>query len=190
MAMPATDSVESPTTNGNNRSLIFTYGTLKRDFPNHYLLQDLIGKNDAVYLGTFITIDEFPLVIGPHGIPYLLNLPGSGHRVSGELYAVSARGLVRVDELEGTSVGHYERLPILVRAESVGEGCGDGAVVNAEAYYAHRSYAEEMWRKKGEKGLNAYAAEVAKEYVKRENRPKDRSFVDDIRLFLSSSSSS
>ncbi|KAJ1443124.1 Gamma-glutamylcyclotransferase, AIG2-like [Sesbania bispinosa] len=37
---------------------------------------------------------------------------GSDQAVHGELYSVSARSLARMDELEGSSRAHYERLPI------------------------------------------------------------------------------
>ncbi|CAN6858763.1 unnamed protein product [Brassica oleracea] len=30
---------------------ILVYGTLKSNHPNHFLLEDLISKNDAVYVG-------------------------------------------------------------------------------------------------------------------------------------------
>ncbi|KAA8525872.1 hypothetical protein F0562_007727 [Nyssa sinensis] len=171
------------------RNIIFTYGTLKRGFFNHSLMEDLFQTNDAVYLGAYSTVHELPLVCGPHGVPFLLNLPGSsGHRVHGELYAVSDRGLARLDELEGTNIGRYERLPIQVRAESDVDG-GD-VVVEAEAYYAHRSFAEDMWRTKGRVGFSVYMEKQAKDYVKRDARPRDRSFLEEIRLFVSSSSTS
>lgn len=156
--------------------LIFTYGTLKRGFPNHSLMQSLIDQNDAVFQGTHVTLHSYPLVCGPNSIPYLINLPGSGHRVKGELYSVSTRGLVRLDELEGITLGHYERLPIQTQAE-------------AEAYYAHRSFGEELWEKNGREGLSEYTEREASGFVRREDRPKDRSFVDEVRFFLSSSSS-
>ena len=162
--------------------LIFTYGTLKRGFPNHGLMQSLIDQNDAVFLGTHVTLHSYPLVCGPNGIPYLINLPGSGHRVKGELYSVSTRGLRRLDELEGTALGHYERLPIQTQAEAEAEA-------EAEAYYAHRSFGEELWEKNGREGLSEYTEREASGFVRREDRPKDRSFVDEVRFFLSSSSS-
>ncbi|XVE57433.1 hypothetical protein DITRI_Ditri04bG0090600 [Diplodiscus trichospermus] len=81
------------------QTLIFTYGTLKQGHGNHYLMQDLICRKDAVFLGAHVTHQPHPLVIGPHGILYLINLPGYGHRVKGELYSVSTRGLVHLDEL-------------------------------------------------------------------------------------------
>ncbi|XP_057970036.1 putative gamma-glutamylcyclotransferase At3g02910 [Malania oleifera] len=166
------------------RTLIFTYGTLKRGFFNHTLIETMALTGDAVYLGPRRTVEKYPLVCGPYRVPFLLNLSGSGDRVSGELYAVSSRGLARMDELEGTSCGHYERLPI-----EVAGGIGDdgGGVTCAEAYYAHGSYATELWKKSGEKGLCAYSEKEAKGYVKRMDRPQNLTFLDQIRLFVASS---
>ena len=117
-----------------------TYGTLKRGFPNHGLMQSLIDQNDTVFLGTHVTLHSYPLVCEPNSIPCLINLPRSGHRVKGELYSMSTRGLDLLDELEGTALDHYERLPIQTQAEAEAE---------AEAYYAHRSFREELWEKNG-----------------------------------------
>ncbi|KAB1205300.1 hypothetical protein CJ030_MR7G012064 [Morella rubra] len=177
-----------------HRSLIFTYGTLKQGFSNHTLMQELIRTGDAAFLGTCRTAESYPLVCGPYRVPFLLNLPGCGQCVDGELYAVSLKGLSRMDELEGTNRGHYERLPIKLEFES--HDSTDGAAINttcaaeelarAEAYYAHRSYAMEMWRKNGKKGLSAYTEKETKGYVKRKDRPQHLTFLDHIQLFLSS----
>ncbi|TKY67893.1 putative gamma-glutamylcyclotransferase [Spatholobus suberectus] len=183
-------------------TLIFTYGTLKRGFSNHTLLQDLVRTGDASFVGTYRTAHKYPLVCGPYRVPFLLNLPGSGRRVRGELYSVSTRGLARMDELEGTSRAHYERLPIkAVPAGEEGEGDGDGdeeeeevvdgeaaaaGLTCAEAYYAHRNYAMEMWKKNGKRGLSCYSQKETIGYVKRKDRPQHLTFLDHIRFFLSS----
>lgn len=181
----------------NNRALIFTYGTLKRGFSNHPLLQDLIRTGDASFVGPYKTAQRCPLVCGPYRVPFLLNLPGSGHRVHGELYSVSARGLARMDELEGTTRQHYERLPVKLVPAAEGEEAEDddveeeeeeAAVITcAEAYYAHRNYAMEMWKKNGKRGLRCYSQKETKGYVKRSERPQHLTFLDHIRVFLSSS---
>lgn len=123
-------------------------------------------------------MEPFPLVIGPYGIPFLINLLGSGYRVPGELYAVSDRGLARLDELEGIERGHYERLPVNVVS-------GDGQVVAVEGYFAHRSFGEELWRKNGEQGLREFSKEMGGEYVIRADRPLGSNFVDDVWKFIS-----
>ncbi|GJW32844.1 putative gamma-glutamylcyclotransferase [Tanacetum coccineum] len=156
-----------------HQTLIFSYGTLKRGFANHPLIQSLISQNDAVFIGTYTTDLHFPLVQGPYGVPFLLNFPGSGqHRVRGELYSVSDHGLEKLDDLEGITLGHYERLPVKVVADE------NGTVVEAMAYYGHRSFADDMWRKCGRVGFGEYSHELEKCYVKRDLRPKDTMFED------------
>ncbi|GLT95271.1 hypothetical protein SLE2022_129630 [Rubroshorea leprosula] len=185
-------------------TLIFTYGTLKRGFSNHILMQELMRTGDAAFKGTYLTVEKYPLVCGPYRVPFLLNMPGSGNRIMGELYAVSAQGLARLDELEGTTRGHYERLPILILpAENEdgdfgidgeilsgcsGETLSRGGVTCAEAYYAHRSYEKEMWRRNEGKGFVTYSEKEAKGYVKRKDRPQNLTFLDHIRIFVSSPS--
>uniref|UniRef100_A0A0D9W1J3 Gamma-glutamylcyclotransferase family protein n=1 Tax=Leersia perrieri TaxID=77586 RepID=A0A0D9W1J3_9ORYZ len=164
------------------RTLVFTYGTLKRGFSNHGLLQDLAVNSDATFVGAATTAARLPLVCGPYRVPFLLNLPGSGHRVSGELYAVTAKGLERLDELEGVSRSHYERLPVSVLL-------AEGAQVDAVAYYAHRGYADDLWARSGEKGFPDYSPAVAAGYIRRKDRPQQLTFLEQIRVFVSSPSS-
>ncbi|XP_010558617.1 PREDICTED: putative gamma-glutamylcyclotransferase At3g02910 [Tarenaya hassleriana] len=170
-------------------TLVFTYGTLKRGFSNHVVMQDLIRSGDASFRGVYRTLDKFPLVCGPYRVPFLLNFPGSGHRVIGELYAVSPRGLARLDELEGITLGHYVRLPIRLEKKDDREGEGEGEGSErcvGEAYYAHKSYDEEMWKRNGRRSLGAYTEKEARGYVKRVDRPQHLSFLDHIRIFVSS----
>ncbi|XP_062213060.1 putative gamma-glutamylcyclotransferase At3g02910 [Phragmites australis] len=163
------------------RTLVFTYGTLKRGFSNHALLQELARGGDASFVGAATTASRLPLVCGPYRVPFLLNLPGAGHRVAGELYAVTPRGLERLDELEGISRAHYERLPISV-------DLAEDARVDALAYYAHRAYADDLWRRSGEKGYPEYSHAVAAGYLRRKDRPQDVTFLEQIRIFVSSQS--
>ncbi|XVF51988.1 hypothetical protein PTKIN_Ptkin04bG0228900 [Pterospermum kingtungense] len=164
------------------QTLIFTYGTLKQGHANHYLLQDLIRQKDAAFLGTHVTHQPHPLVTGPHGIPYLINLPEHGHRVKGELYSVSTHGLVRLDELEAISIGHYERLPIQVCEKDHG---GGGVLVAAEAYFAHRSFGERLWERQGKVGLNEFGEIEGNQYVRKEDRPDQGSdILRDITSFV------
>ncbi|XP_017521849.3 gamma-glutamylaminecyclotransferase [Manis javanica] len=80
---------------------VFVYGTLKTGQPNHKVLRD--GANGrAAFQGQGRTLEPHPLVIaGEHNIPWLLNLPGRGLRVLGEIYAVDERMLRFLDEFEG-----------------------------------------------------------------------------------------
>ncbi|KAL8543580.1 hypothetical protein ACS0TY_004228 [Phlomoides rotata] len=160
---------------GDDVSLIFVYGTLKRGFYNHRLIEELIRTGDSAYVGAFTTVEAFPLVCGPHGIPYLINLPGSGHRVRGELYSVSSGlGRGRLDQLEGVEQGHYQRLPVAVEGE-----------MRAEAYFAHEGFGEALWKRCGEVGLSEYSVEMGNKYVSREDRPPHSTFIQDIHNFIS-----
>ncbi|XP_057546953.1 putative gamma-glutamylcyclotransferase At3g02910 [Amaranthus tricolor] len=167
--------------NSGNR-LIFTYGTLKKGFSNHRLMEDLINTGDAFYIGSYRTTKKYPLVCGPYRVPFLLNIPGEGNRVWGEVYLVSGKALTRLDELEGTTRGHYERLPI-----EIADLPGDLGFDAVEAYYAGSSYANEMWKRNGENGFVCYSSKEATGYVKRADRPPNLSFLDHISVFLSSS---
>ncbi|CAH8309849.1 unnamed protein product [Eruca vesicaria subsp. sativa] len=184
MTTPPTTTITSKTT------LVFTYGTLKRGFSNHVLMQDLIKSGDASFKGVYQTLDKYPLVCGPYRVPFLLNKPGTGHRVTGELYAVSPRGLSRLDELEGITRGHYVRQTIRIAA---GEKQGGDLETEqqeesylVEAYYAHKSYEEELWERNKGRSFGAYTENEARGYVKRKDRPQHLTFLDHIRIFVSS----
>ena len=85
--------------------LVFVYGTLKRGCHNHGLLQ----RTRAEFISTGRTASKFPLVVD--GLPYLLDMPGKGHRVEGEIYRVnSAEGWSALDRLEGHPRFYQRRL--------------------------------------------------------------------------------
>ncbi|CAE6215402.1 unnamed protein product [Arabidopsis arenosa] len=170
---------------GSHKNLIFVYGTLKRNHRNHFLLEDLISTNDAVYIGQRTTRLQYPLVTGLYGIPYLINKSGSGQKIRGELYSVSKHGLVRLDELEGIKVNHYERLPIEVIDEEDEEE--SNVVVLAEAYFAHCSFGERLWEKKGKCGMCEFGENDGVLYVRVKDRPRFSSVLDEIEAFVSSS---
>jgi gamma-glutamylaminecyclotransferase len=95
---------------------VFIYGTLKRGFPNH-----AAGLFDAEFLGDFETREPFPFVIGGRWFsPYLLDEPGEGLRVRGELFGVSESGLERLDEMEGVRLPRGYRRRALDVAPSAG----------------------------------------------------------------------
>lgn len=74
----------------------FVYGTLRRGFGNHRIMREVGGK----FLGEAISVVAFPLVIAD--LPYLLDYPGEGFRVVGEVYGIAdSAGWERLDQLEG-----------------------------------------------------------------------------------------
>ena len=57
---------------------VFVYGTLKKGFANHYLLQNGL-HGVARFITTGLTKEAFPLVVGTDAfIPFMLPLKGQG----------------------------------------------------------------------------------------------------------------
>ncbi|XP_029378930.1 gamma-glutamylaminecyclotransferase B-like [Echeneis naucrates] len=94
-------------------SRIFVYGTLKKGQPNYFrLLNGTNGK--AEFLASALTVEKYPLVIaGEYNIPFLLNIPGQGHRVHGEIYKVDDRMLNFLDDFESVP-SLYQRTAVRV----------------------------------------------------------------------------
>lgn len=80
--------------------LVFVYGTLKNGEPNHSWLKNVEnGVGEFVCNGT--TDTKFPLIIATkYNIPFLLNVPETGHNINGEIYSVNEKMLHKLDELE------------------------------------------------------------------------------------------
>lgn len=92
--------------------LLFVYGTLKQGFFNHHV------NRGARLPGEFVTRQRFPLyLIGSRYLPWMVNAPGEGEHVVGQLYRVSADMLGAMDALERVGQpGWYERVRIMVRS--------------------------------------------------------------------------
>jgi gamma-glutamylaminecyclotransferase len=81
---------------------LFVYGTLMRGECRHYLLVK------ECFLGEVRTAPGYRLLhLGDY--PGLIEADREGKSILGELYAVSPDCLERLDEMEGVSVGLYER---------------------------------------------------------------------------------
>jgi gamma-glutamylcyclotransferase (GGCT)/AIG2-like uncharacterized protein YtfP len=89
-------------------TLVFVYGTLKRDCSNHHFL------TEQRFVGKARTTPGFRLYsLG--GYPGMIPQPDDCDGVTGEVWAVDADALVRLDGLEGLSEGLYRRevIPLL-----------------------------------------------------------------------------
>jgi gamma-glutamylaminecyclotransferase len=106
--------------------LVFVYGTLKRGGSNHGLLRGQRLLASARTRGGFRLFD-----LG--GYPGLVEAPAGGRAVEGELWAVDARCLERLDRLEDTAGGLYARARIALQAPCDG--------LRAEAYLYRRNVA-------------------------------------------------
>ncbi|XP_061918154.1 gamma-glutamylaminecyclotransferase-like [Entelurus aequoreus] len=95
---------------------VFVYGTLKRGQPNNRRMSDK-GNGHAQLLASAVTTQKFPLVIATeHNIPFLLNIPGQGHRVHGEIYEVDEPMLSFLDDFEHTPA-MYQRSQVTLAVE-------------------------------------------------------------------------
>jgi len=96
------------------RFQVFVYGTLKKGQPNHHWLSQT-ENGFQTFLGHATSVKKFPLVIASrYNIPYLLDKPGSGHNIRGEIYEVDEQMLAKLDELEDHPT-YYERRPELFK---------------------------------------------------------------------------
>ena len=102
--------------------LVFVYGTLKRGFGNHGVMLDAGGE----FVCEGVTATPFPLV--EQGLPFLIFLPGHGHRVKGEVYRVGdSRGWQQLDRLEGH--------PDFYRRRLIGVESAEGEIYEAWTYF-------------------------------------------------------
>lgn len=92
---------------------VFVYGTLKSGEPNHFWITD-VSNGSARLLSAGETVEKYPLVTATRfNIPFLLNLPGDGFRISGEIYEVDDEKLKQLDILEDYP-RFYDRITIEV----------------------------------------------------------------------------
>ena len=90
---------------------VFVYGTLKRGFYNHRLLEDC----EARFVAEAKTHASMRLVLGDFGVPYVMDEHATtGTQITGELWEVNDSGLEALDVLEGVDVGMYQRVDVQV----------------------------------------------------------------------------
>lgn len=84
----------------NTLKKLFLYGTLKRGEPNYHWLTNP-NHGVAKYLCEARSTVKMPLIISTKfNIPFLLNFPGVGHFIKGEIYEVDDKMLSKLDILE------------------------------------------------------------------------------------------
>lgn len=108
---------------------VFVFGTLKRGFPNH--AEGMVGQ---VCLGRYRTALAYPLVVaGRWFSPVMMPEPGTGHRVTGELYEVDDATLAKLDIIESVHLptGYHRESIDVVSLE-------DGSTVQAWVYFKDR----------------------------------------------------
>jgi gamma-glutamylaminecyclotransferase len=109
-------------------SLIFVYGTLKEGFPNFHFNP---GRRIP---GTYRTRQALPFYVvqlrDEDRAPWLVNQPGQGVQVSGQVFEVDAATLQSMDEFEevGLPTGYVR---VAVELEAVDDA---GTVLQAHVY--------------------------------------------------------
>ncbi|XP_044200862.1 gamma-glutamylaminecyclotransferase-like [Thunnus albacares] len=118
---------------------VFVYGTLKKGQPNYFrMFHSPNGK--AEFLASACTTEKYPLVIASeYNIPFLLNIPGQGHRVQGEIYKVDDQMLKFLDAFEGIPTMYQRTLVKLEVKEWKGQTEGEetpspGSITEAFVY--------------------------------------------------------
>jgi gamma-glutamylaminecyclotransferase len=91
-----------------DEELVFVYGTLRKGYVNHHLLQG------ARALGAARTQEDYALYLGD--FPYLVRGQPVG-AVKGELYAVSPAGMRLLDQLEEHPDWYERRLAPVIDAQ-------------------------------------------------------------------------
>jgi len=138
---------------------VFIYGTLKKGFPNYDRYMESAKK-----IGNYQTVDHYPLVlIGKRHVPCMINAPGEGKQVEGELYEVDNDCLKRLDVLEGIKEADgYRRLKIKVRSAENHHA----VTLQAHAYLISPKFAKDL--RSGY--LKAYRLEDARKYKPRKKK--------------------
>ena len=83
---------------------VFAYGTLKRGFTNHRIIQS------STFVGEAYTAAQYRMLDGR--FPVLRDAGPDCMQISGELFDIDAPTLAQLDELEGLSLGMYDRIEI------------------------------------------------------------------------------
>jgi gamma-glutamylaminecyclotransferase len=120
---------------------IFVFGTLKRGFPLHD--RALAG---AAYRGLYRTSERFPMfVAGRWFAPMMIEEPGLGHHVLGELYEVEDWRLNLIDEMESVGIPGNFRTSISVERRCDGVACLAGVYTKSRelAVPVHTPYLKE-----------------------------------------------
>lgn len=135
-------------------TLVFVFGTLKAGFPNF-----AVNRGRRVG-GVYRTVQPHPLyLMGERCVPWMIDVPGSGQCVAGELYEVDDAALAAMDELEGVGrADGYHRKALQVQAENA-------TVVMAQVYTKHTEQVTQGDVREGP--LAEYTLEHAARYRKR-----------------------
>ena len=147
------------------KHLVFSYGTLKRGFPNHHIMERI----EASYITDARTTGKYPLLLaGKWNTPFMIHEKGhpGSHHVLGELYRVDDKGLSVLDEFEGVHRRYYRRSKINLSTL-------DEKKRSEEAWCYFRYEATADLLADTSRFLACFGPEAAKDYIPVHQRPKD-----------------
>lgn len=112
-----------------NKNYVAVYGTLRRGFHNHKILEYF----GAEYLGRAKTVEKYPMVI-KHGIPYVGQMKRNemGSEIVVEIYRISDECLKQLDRLEGCPDWYHREEVRLEGFEKVNQ-----LGIHIEMYFSH-----------------------------------------------------
>jgi gamma-glutamylaminecyclotransferase len=116
-------------------------------------------------------VRPYPLFVDHYRVPYLVDRPGEGERITGELFLVDDAALAALDELEGVAAGRYTRCSIPVELLAGEANAGSAAVASggdSEAWLYCIKDVPEL-EKRGAL-LAEYSAEVHASYTPKAGR--------------------
>lgn len=147
--------------------LVFTYGTLKRDFPNYAVMESI----NASFIAVAQTKFKYPLLqAGKWNAPFLIfeeNHPQS-YRVEGELFEVDKHGILVLDEFEGVDKSYYKRLKIEICYKTE-----EGGTISKPAWCYFRYENTANLLADSSKFISFFGKEALKKYTPIPLRPKD-----------------
>ncbi len=137
---------------------VFVYGTLKKGQPNYLRMLDPVN-GQAEFLTRARTVDPYPLVIATEcNIPFLLNVPGTGQRVYGEIYCVDQKMLDFLDGFEECPK-MYQRTKIKLEVQD-GDAEGENTLkpgsIEEVFVYSTTTYEPEWLQKTTYESYDAY----------------------------------
>ena len=109
--------------------LLFVYGTLRSGLPNGHFMDKYTLVSKAT------TVEKFPMVItSPFNIPFVLNEPGYGFYIRGEVYDV---------ESDITALDKFENVPMVYSREAI-QVILDSGVKESAFIYILENYRPEL----------------------------------------------
>lgn len=110
------------------KTLVFVYGSLKKNYPNHYLLETSDKVSD------FVTPPDYTMYsLG--GFPAIVK--GGDTPITGEVYSVDDKTFARLDVLEG--------YPHFYNREKINTDHGEAWIYFLEDHYGDKVVENGIW---------------------------------------------